>query len=404
MFENFLRQEKTRIKTGINLIASENYASKKVLNLCGSIFSAKYAEGLPGNRYYSGCKIVDEVELRANKLCLDLFGAEHVNLQPHSGSQANQAIMQAFLSPGDTVLSMAFSAGGHLTHGHPLNFSGKNYNFIFYGVDPKTERLNYDELNHLAQKHKPKMIIAGASAYPFLIDFEKISKIAKTINSIFVVDMAHIAGLVAAKLIPSPIPLADVVSSTTHKTLRGPRGGMILSKKEFATKINRSVMPGLQGGPHMNLLAAKGQAFWEASQTEFIQYQKQTLANSKALTKTLQKNNFKIVGDGTETHLLLIDLLSSNLPQNFGSEAEKTLEAANIFVNRNLIPFDQASPLKTSGIRLGTPAITTLGANEKDLEQIANLILLILKNPKNTKIKKNTKSEIKILLSKITNY
>lgn len=379
IFFELLQKEKMRITNGINLIASENYASSKVNELVGSVFSAKYAEGWPQERFYSGCFIVDEVETQTINLFKQVFKVEHANVQPHSGSQANQAVLLALANQDDIILSMNFSAGGHLTHGHKLNFSGKKYKFIFYGVDPNTEQINYEELMNLAITKKPKIIIAGGSSYPQLIDFEKISKIAKQVNAIFWVDMAHFAGMVAAKLIPSPCLFADVITGTTHKTLRGPRGGFILSKLDFAKQIDLAVMPGIQGGPHMNLIAAKGQAMLEVLSDEFINYQQQVLNNAQALANCLIKFGFKLVSGGTKTHLVLIDLSKSNLTDKpNGYEAEKLLESINIFVNRNVIPNDSKSTKITSGLRLGTPAITTLGAVEEDIERITDVIYLFL--------------------------
>lgn len=381
IFFDLLKEEEARIKSGINLIASENYCSQDVNSMLSSVFGAKYAEGLVGNRFYSGCKIVDAVELQTINLALELFGAEHANVQPHSGSQANQAVFLSLLNPSDKVLAMDFAAGGHLTHGHKLNFSGKNYNFEFYGVDALNEQINYDELEKKASTFLPRMIIAGASAYPRLIDFERIQKIAKKVNAIFFVDMAHLAGLVAAKQIPSPVELADVVTFTTHKTLRGPRGGMILCKKTFADKINRAVMPGVQGGPFLNNIAAKGIAFAEAATKEYVLYQKQVIKNAKLMAELLMQAGFRIVSEGTDTHLLLLDTRScSKLTEENrnGKFVEQLLEQNNIFVNRNQIPFDTQGPFITSGIRLGTPAITTLGAKEEEIKDITQKIIKIL--------------------------
>lgn len=380
--QDLIKKEEVRILSGINLIASENYPSGEVRQAVGSVLSSKYAEGYPGNRYYSGCQVVDQVEIEAISLAKQVFGAEHANVQPHSGSQANFAVFQALLSSGDTVLAMSMDSGGHLTHGHKLNFSGKNYNFVFYGVDDSGV-INYEQLQELAQEHQPKMIIAGASAYPRVINFSWISRVAKQVGAYFFVDMAHFAGTVAAGLCESPVPFADVVSSTTHKTLRGPRGGMILSRAELSKKIDRAVMPGSQGGQAMNVIAGKALAFAEALSREFGTYQAQVLKNARVLADELLAQEVALVSGGTDNHLLLIDLgRSKNIHPHCqtGLLAEKVLERAGVYVNRNLIPNDPLSPLVTSGLRIGTPAITTLGASEEDMRLIAQVISMILRD------------------------
>lgn len=387
-FFELLKKEEARIENGLNLIASENYPSQDVLSMVGSIFSAKYAEGLVGRRFYSGCAIVDLVEAEVISLAKSVFGAEHANVQPHSGSQANQAVFQALLNPGDAVLAMSFDAGGHLTHGHKLNYSGKNYNFSFYSVCPNTETIDYNLLEAQAKQIQPKMIIAGGSAYPRLIDFERISTIAKAVGALFMVDMAHFAGMVAAKLIPSPVFYADVVTFTTHKTLRGPRGGMILCKSIFAKLIDQAVMPGVQGGPAMNNIAAKGVVLTESLTTEYISYQQQVLSNAKTLASSLKNGGCRLVSGGTDTHLMLLDVNSCftlNLEDRTGLFLEKLFESIGIYSNKNLIPFDKKGPLVTSGVRFGVPAVTSQGATAGDMEMIASIIIESIKHPYNLK-------------------
>lgn len=377
---SLISDEKRRILNGINLIPSENYPSKNVMSAVSSVLTSKYAEGYPGLRYYSGCFVVDQVEDEVIRLAKLVFGAEHANVQPHSGSQANFAVLQALCVPGDIVLSMSMNAGGHLTHGHPKNLSGILYKFYFYGLTD-IGQIDYHQLEDLAIKHRPKIIIAGGSSFPLLIDFSKIYKIAQSVGAVFWVDMAHFAGMVAAKTIPSPLPLADVVTTTTHKTLRGPRGGIIFCKKELAKKIDRAVMPGMQGGPAMNIIAGKGIALAEALTPEFVLYQKQVLLNAKALAEGLRQKGFCLSSGGTETHLLLIDLTKTpGLEHLTGAAAEKILETSFVFVNKNVIPLETRSPLVASGIRLGTPAITTLGAKEEQMFAIANLIDYLVRN------------------------
>jgi len=386
-----IKQEMKRQDENLELIASENFASLGVLEAQGSVLTNKYAEGYPGKRWYGGCEYVDIAESLAIERAKAIFGAEHVNVQPHSGSQANMAVYFAAVKPGDTVLAMDLSAGGHLTHGHPHNFSGRFFKMVGYGVDKKTEALDYDAIAELAKIHKPKMILAGASAYPRIIDFKRFREIADSVGAYLFVDMAHIAGLVAAGIHPSPVPYAEFVTSTTHKTLRGPRGGFILCKQEFAKKIDSQIFPGIQGGPLMHVIAAKAVAFHEAMQPEFKQYQIQLTKNCKELAAALEKKGFRIVSGGTDTHLMLVDLNAKDVT---GSDASKILGEVNITVNKNLIPFDQKSPLVTSGIRLGTAAISTRKMKEAEMREIARLINEALENKtdivKLSKIKEET--------------
>ncbi len=390
-FSKLIKEEKNRILTGINLIASENYPSKNVFKASGSIFSTKYAEGYPGQRYYSGCKFVDLIERKATDLAKELFGAEYANLQPHSGSQANHAVLEAFLAPGEKILAMAMDSGGHLTHGHKKNFSGKHYDFVFYAVSPETQLIDYDQILKLTLEHKPKIILAGGSAYPDLIDFEKLKKIASQVGALLWIDMAHFAGMVAAKLIPSPFPFADIVTSTTHKTLRGPRGGMILAKEEFGKRINQAVMPGIQGGPAINLIAAKGICFSEAMTQDFKRYQEKVLSNAKTLADHLTRMNYFLTTGSTKTHLILIDLKKSIAVKEknlTGKDAEIMCEQNNVFINRNLVPFDTMPPLLTSGIRLGLPAITTLGIENIEMNLLAEILNSILTETENKNLQK----------------
>lgn len=377
-----ISQEFTRQKEKIELIASENFVSKAVMAAMGSVLTNKYAEGYPGKRYYGGCEKVDIAEELAINRAKELFSAEHVNVQPHSGAQANMAVYMAFLSSGDTLLGMNLAHGGHLTHGSPVNFSGKNYNIVPYGVRQDTGLIDYDELRQLALKHRPKMIVAGASSYSRIIDFEKFGSIAKEAGSYLMVDMAHIAGLVAAGLHPSPIPYADFVTTTTHKTLRGPRGGMILCKADYAKEIDKSVFPGIQGGPLMHVIAAKAISFKEALEPSFKIYAKQVIDNAKALAKALSERGLNPVSGGTDNHLMLIDLQNVDIT---GKEAEKRLDDIGITCNKNAVPFDPRSPFVTSGIRLGTPAVTTRGLREEDMIEIAEIIEMTLKDYDNTK-------------------
>ncbi len=367
-----IEQEYFREKNGIELIASENVVSEAVLLAAGSILTNKYAEGYPGHRYYGGCEKVDIVETLAQERAKKLFGAAYANVQPHSGSQANTAVYVALLQPGDTVLGMSLSEGGHLTHGSPVNLSGLYYHFIPYGLDPVTERIDYDRLEALAQEHKPKLIVAGASAYPRIIDFERIADIAHRVGAYLMVDMAHIAGLVAAGLHPSPLPFADVVTTTTHKTLRGPRGGLILTNSEdMAKKINKAIFPGIQGGPLLHIIAAKAVCFGEALTPSFAAYQQRIVDNAHTLGEALAQNGFRLVSGGTDNHLMLLDLRPFGLT---GKEMETRLDACGITVNKNAIPNDPEKPFVTSGIRIGTPAVTTRGMGQEEMRTIAHLI------------------------------
>ena len=378
---DLMEKELKRQREGIELIASENFASEAVMEAMGSHLTNKYAEGYPSKRYYGGCEIVDEVEEIARNRAKELFGAEHVNVQPHSGSQANMAVYFTILEPGDTVLGMDLSHGGHLTHGSPVNFSGKLFNFVSYGVDSETETINYEKVRELALKHKPKLIVAGASAYSRIIDFEKFKEICDEVGAYFMVDMAHIAGLVAAGEHPSPVPYADFVTSTTHKTLRGPRGGLILSSEEFALehKLNKAVFPGIQGGPLMHVIAGKAVAFKEALDPSFKEYMTQVVKNADTLANALIEEGFDIVSGGTDNHLMLVDLKKYDLT---GKEAEKVLDSVHITCNKNTVPNDPKSPFVTSGLRLGTPAVTTRGLKEDDMKVIAKAIRLTLLDKK----------------------
>ena len=390
--EEALEKEKLRQQNNIELIASENYVSKDILKLQGSIFTNKYAEGYPNKRYYGGCINVDTVESLAIEYVTKLFDCKYANVQPHSGSSANMAVYKALLNVGDKVMGMNLSHGGHLTHGYSLNFSGLEYEIVSYDVDPKTEIIDYDKLEELAIETKPKMIIAGISAYSRIIDFKRFREIADKVGAYLMVDMAHIAGLVATGLHPSPIPYADVVTSTTHKTLRGPRGGIILTNnEEIIKKINKIVFPGIQGGPLMHVIAAKAQCFYEALQPSFKKYQEQVLKNIKALARVLKDNGLRIVSGGTDNHLILVDLSNLNIT---GKEAEVLLDEVNITVNKNTIPFDKESALKTSGIRLGSPAMTTRGLKEEDFIEIGNIIVETLKG--------GNKEELRLRVKKIT--
>ena len=374
-------KELARQRRGIELIASENFVSEPVMAAMGSVLTNKYAEGYPTKRYYGGCECVDIVENIARERACKLFGAEHANVQPHSGAQANTAVYFALLQPGDTVLGMNLAHGGHLTHGSPVNISGAYYNFVPYGVDPADGKINYESLREVALESKPKLIVAGASAYPRVIDFEKISAIAKEVGAYFMVDMAHIAGLVAAGLHPNPVPYADIVTTTTHKTLRGPRGGMILCREELAKKIDKAIFPGTQGGPLMHTIAAKAVCFGEALKPEFKAYQEQIVKNAKALEKALLAEGFDLVSGGTDNHLLLVDLRPMNIT---GKELEKRLDEVYITVNKNAIPDDPQSPFVTSGIRVGTPAATSRGFKEDDMALIGHLIGLCAKDFENS--------------------
>lgn len=389
-----IQLELNRQRSKIELIASENFVSESVLEAMGTVLTNKYAEGYPGKRYYGGCEYVDVVEDLARERAKKLFGAEHANVQPHSGAQANMAVYQAVLKPGDTVLGMNLTHGGHLTHGSPVNFSGTLYNFISYGVAEADEQIDYGEVRKLAIEHKPKLIVAGASAYPRIIDFKRMKEIADEAESLLMVDMAHIAGLVAADLHPSPVPYADFVTTTNHKTLRGPRGGMILCKEEYARAIDKSVFPGIQGGPLMHVIAAKAVALGEALQPEFKEYAKQILVNSKRLAEQLTKNGFRLVSGGTDNHLILINLTNMNIT---GKDAEHLLDEVGITCNKNTIPFEKESPFVTSGIRIGTAAVTTRGMGIEAMDEIAEIIAMTIKNPDNSEIQDKAKERVKKL-------
>jgi len=396
-----LKNEARRQHEGLELIASENFVSEAVLEALGSVMTNKYAEGYPKKRYYGGCTYVDEAEILAQERCKALFGCEHANVQPHSGSQANMGVYMTVLKPGDTILGMNLSHGGHLTHGHPVNFSGKLYKVIQYNVSKETEMIDYDELIEIARTAKPKMIVAGASAYPRIIDFEKFRKAADAAGAYLMVDIAHIAGLVAAGLHPSPIPYAEFVTSTTHKTLRGPRGGLIMCKKEFAKDLDREVMPGIQGGPLMHVIAAKAVAFKEALQPEFKQYQRRIVENAKELSEALVKYGFHLVSGGTDNHLMLISFIEKGLT---GKDVEAGLEKANITVNKNAVPFDPQKPFITSGIRIGTPAVTTRGMGIKEMGRIAEFIARVINNLDNSEIINEVKAEVKALCEEFPLY
>ena len=384
ILQETLVKELKRQRNNVELIASENFVSEDIMELQGSILTNKYAEGYPNKRYYGGCKYIDVFEQKAIEYVTKLFKCKYANVQPHSGSNANMAVYRALLNKGDKVMGMNLSQGGHLTHGHPINFSGLDYSIIAYNVDKNTGKINYDELELLALKHKPKMIIAGASAYSRIIDFKRIKQIADKVNAYLFVDMAHISGLVATGLHPSPFPYADVVTSTTQKTLRGPRGGIILTNnEEIIKKINKTIFPGIQGGPSMHIIAAKAQCFYEALQPNFKIYQQQVLKNIKALANIFIENGFKIISNGTDNHLILVDVKKSI--GITGKEAEDILEQVNITVNKNTIPYDTESPMVTSGIRIGSPAMTTRGMKEKDFELLGNIIVDALKNRNNQK-------------------
>ncbi|HLJ48585.1 MAG TPA: serine hydroxymethyltransferase [Bryobacteraceae bacterium] len=370
-----IQHEVDRQNTRLELIASENFTSEAVLEATGSVFTNKYAEGYPGKRYYGGCEFTDIVENLARDRAKQLFHAEHANVQPHSGSQANQAAYASVLQPGDTILGMNLAHGGHLTHGHPLNFSGKTYKIVPYGVRREDEQIDYDELARLAEEHKPKMIIAGASAYPRIIDFQRFRAIADSVEAIFLVDMAHFSGLVAAGIYPNPCDTADIVTSTTHKTLRGPRSGLILSREKYAAAIDKVVFPGTQGGPLVHVVAAKAVCFKEAMEPRFVEYQKQVVANAKALGESLKDSGCRIVSGGTDSHLILVDVFAKGVR---GKEAEKALDEAYITVNKNAIPFDTNPPLNPSGVRLGSPAVTTRGFGEPEMREVGTLIAEVL--------------------------
>ena len=401
MLADAIEKELSRQQNKIELIASENFTSRAVMAACGSVLTNKYAEGYPGKRYYGGCEHVDVAEQLAIDRAKELFGAEHANVQPHSGAQANTAVYLALLKPGDTVLGLDLSHGGHLTHGHPLNISGLFYNFIAYGVSQTDERIDYDKLEALAVEHKPKMIVGGASAYPRVIDFARMRQIADKVGAVLFVDMAHIAGLVATGLHPSPVPFSDVVTTTTHKTLRGPRGGLILCKEKYAKDINRAVFPGTQGGPLMHIIAGKAVSFKEALEPEFKTYQQQVVKNAAAIAKTLSSRGFRIVSGGTDNHLLLVDVKAKGLT---GKQAEVALDEVGITVNKNTIPFETESPFITSGIRIGSPAMTTRGMKEEEMVFIANLIADVLEKVEDEKVQMEVADKVSKLCAKFPLY
>lgn len=394
-------EELGRQRNKIELIASENFVSPAVMEAMGSVLTNKYAEGYPGHRYYGGCEYVDKVETLAIERAKKLFGAEHANVQAHSGANANTAVYFAFLQPGDTIMGMNLSQGGHLSHGSPVNISGKYYNVVPYGVTHETERIDYDEFARIAREAQPKLIVAGASAYPRVIDFERMAEIAHSVGAIFMVDMAHIAGLVAAGLHPSPVPYADVVTTTTHKTLRGPRGGLILCKEKYAKQIDKAIFPGVQGGPLMHVIAAKAVALGEALKPEFKEYAKQIIANCQALAEGLIAEGFRLVSGGTDNHLLLVDVRGQKMT---GKTAEHLLDEVGVTCNKNTIPFDPESPFVTSGIRLGTAAVTTRGFKEADMKEVAAIIGLVLNNPEDAEKQAEAAQRVAVLCAKYPMY
>jgi glycine hydroxymethyltransferase len=403
LISNALDKEVERQADGLEMIASENFVSEAVLEAMGSVLTNKYAEGYPKKRYYGGCEWSDVVEQAAIDRLKELFGAEHANVQPHSGAQANMAVYLSAIKYGDTILGMNLSHGGHLTHGHPLNFSGLSYKVVEYGVSRDTEQIDYDELQRLAEEHKPKLIVCGASAYPRIINFERISEIARSVGAKMFADIAHIAGLIAVGLHPSPIPHADYVTSTTHKTLRGPRGGLVMCRAEYAQEVDRSVFPGVQGGPLMHIIAAKAVAFGEALREDFKAYQRSVLSNAKVLSAELQEQGFRLVSGGTDNHLMLVDVFNNGKGIT-GKVAEKALEAAGITVNKNTIPFDTNKPFITSGIRVGTPALTTRGMGENEMRQIGRLIASVLHEPESEDVQHKVKREVAELSVKFPLY
>jgi glycine hydroxymethyltransferase len=398
---DLLREEARRQSTGLELIPSENLVSEAVLEAMGSIFTNKYAEGYPGKRYYGGCEYADKVEQLAIDRAKELFGAEHANVQAHSGTSANVAVYMSALQPGDTVLGMNLAHGGHLTHGHPLNFSGRMYKFVPYGVKKEDERIDYEELEKLAKAHRPRMIVAGASAYSRVIDFERMSKIARAVGSLFFVDMAHLAGLVAAGIHPSPVPHADFVSTTTHKTLRGPRGGLVLCKTAFAKELDKLTFPGTQGGPLVHTIAAKAVCLKEAMEPSFKEYQKQVTVNARALATAIAKRGFRIVTGGTDNHLFLVEIHSRGIT---GTEAEKALDRAGITVNKNSIPFDPLPPMKGGGIRLGSPSITTRGLREPEMEHVGNWVADILERLGDAAVEQRVRTQVAELAGRFPIY
>src|SRR5687768_9400933 len=396
-----VRNEEQRQNDGLELIASENFVSRAVLEAAGSVLTNKYAEGYPGKRYYGGCEFVDVAEALAIARARDLFGAEHANVQPHSGAQANMAVYFALLKPGDTVLGMNLAHGGHLTHGHPLNFSGQLYKIVPYGVRPDDERIDYEELERLAHEHKPKMIMVGASAYPRVIDFERSAAVGKAVGAPVVTDMAHIAGLVAAKVHPSPVPHSDFVTTTTHKTLRGPRGGLVLCRSTYAKDLDRALFPGVQGGPLMHIIAAKAVCLKEALEPGFADYQRQIVANARRLAAGLAAAGFRLVSGGTDNHLMLVDVFSKGLT---GKVAEAALGRAGITVNKNAIPFDTNPPMVASGIRIGTPAVTSRGMREPEMDAVAEFIARALASPEDETVLTTVRKEVEALCRKFPLY
>ena len=403
LIANAIDHEVARQANGLELIASENFVSEAVLEAAGSVFTNKYAEGYPGKRYYGGCEWTDIVEQAAIDRARELFGADHANVQPHSGSQANMSVYLAAIQYGDKILGMNLSHGGHLTHGHPLNFSGLSYKVADYGVSRETETIDYDELQRIAEEHKPKLLVCGASAYPRIIDFKRIGEIARGVGARMFADIAHIAGPIVAGLHPSPVPHADYVTTTTHKTLRGPRGGLILCKAEHAKEIDRRVFPGVQGGPLVHIIAAKAVAFGEALRGDFKGYQRQILANAKALCAELQEQGLRIVSGGTDNHLMLVDVWMDGKGIT-GKVAEKALEAAHITVNKNTIPFDQNKPFVASGLRIGTPAVTTRGMKEPEMREIGRLIAAIVHEPESEEVQRKVKTGVSELTAKFPLY
>jgi glycine hydroxymethyltransferase len=396
-----IQREVGRQRSQLELIASENFTSEAVLEATASVFTNKYAEGYPGKRYYGGCEFTDIVETLARDRARKVFGAEYANVQPHSGSQANQAAYAAVLSPGDTVMGLNLAHGGHLTHGHKLNFSGKTYNIVPYGVRRDDERIDYDEVERLAHEHKPKMIITGASAYPRTLDFARFRQIADAVGAVFLVDMAHISGLVAAGLHPNPCDVADIVTTTTHKTLRGPRAGLILAKEKYGAAIDKTVFPGIQGGPLVHVLAAKAVCLLEAMQPEFMDYQKQVVANARVLAETLAGAGFRVVSGGTDTHLLLLDVFSKGIR---GREAEQALDRARITVNKNAIPFDVNPPMNPSGIRLGSPAVTSRGFEEPEMREVGALIAETLNHMADEEVAASVRRRVGVLTARFPLY
>lgn len=398
---SLILQEKKRETNKILMIASENYASRAVMEAQGSLFTNKYAEGYPGRRYYGGCEYADAVEKLAQERAKQLFNVEHVNVQPHSGTQANMAVYFAMLQPGDTIMGMSLTHGGHLSHGSPVNFTGKLYKTVFYGVNKETGYIDMDEVRKLAHEHKPKIIITGASAYPRTIDFKAFSAIAKEVGAYLMADIAHIAGLVATGMHPSPVTYSDFITTTTHKTLRGPRGGVVMCKAEYSKAIDKAIFPGIQGGPLVHVIAAKAVAFKEALSEDFREYQKKVIKNAKTLAEALKKRGFKLVSNGTDNHLMLVDLTNFNIT---GKEAEEALDRAGITVNKNTIPFDTKPPTVTSGIRIGTPSVTTRGMAEEEMEEIAEIIEKVLKNISNDSVIKDMQKKVKKLCKNFPIY